>query len=350
MRKIFVILAVAVMGAATQLPAAADATSTPGYCKEKQVFEAKDLPEKIHRRDCDLIGSTIVDEETGIVEPSPVQQSERSEIYTDGTSDMFAVAVDSNGEQIISGVGDKPVKKFHDSKAEPSTTIESNAINYDFETSGDVFTMANAETGECEDDFYRTIHGGEHDTHEWYFNRSTIPTYFSLSNDTVVQRVREGGAHITHGDTDCSTSLTESIGLSYKGDTSTRPNMSKDACAPSGFDGQNTVAFGDRKPHVAATTCSNIVAFSELSESDMEINNDKAEKEFFAMNTKPDTCNSRVDLEGVVTHERGHTFGLDDLDYNNHPKLTMRNAIFSGCSIEMRSLGLGDIKGLNDLY
>jgi hypothetical protein len=181
-------------------------------------------------------------------------------------------------------------------------------------------------------------------------NTSTIPAYFILDNGTVVQRIREGGAHITHGDTDCSTSLTESIGLSYKGSTSARANMNETTCAPSGWDGQNTVDFGNLNPGVAAQTCNRVVTFSELSQSDIRINNDKAETYYFAMNTKPGTCDGRVDLEGIITHERGHTFGLDDLDPASHPKLTMRGSTLTGCSLELRSLGLGDVKGLNDLY
>jgi len=63
----------------------------------------------------------------------------------------------------------------------------------------------------------------------------------------------------------------------------------------------------------------------------------------------PANCNQLYDLEGVATHERGHTFALGDLDHNNHPNLTMRDTSVT-CSVEARSLGRGDIQGLNDRY
>ena len=75
---------------------------------------------------------------------------------------------------------------------------------------------------------------------------------------------------------------------------------------------------------------------------------DQTEGKFFATDSKPATCNNLYDLEGVATHERGHTFGLGDLNTNDHPNLTMRG-IMATCRLEMRSLGKGDIKGLNDL-
>jgi len=69
----------------------------------------------------------------------------------------------------------------------------------------------------------------------------------------------------------------------------------------------------------------------------------------FATDSKPTNCINLADLEGVARYERGHTLGLGDLNTNNHPNLTMREAAFD-CSLEARWLGKGDIKGLNDLY
>jgi hypothetical protein len=66
------------------------------------------------------------------------------------------------------------------------------------------------------------------------------------------------------------------------------------------------------------------VAFSELHESNIRFNSDPTEAKFFATDSKPGTCNNLYDLEGVATHERGHTFGLGDLNTDNHPNLTMR--------------------------
>ena len=35
------------------------------------------------------------------------------------------------------------------------------------------------------------------------------------------------------------------------------------------------------------------------------------QQKFFGTDSKPGTCNNLWDLEGIATHERGHTFGID---------------------------------------
>jgi hypothetical protein len=112
---------------------------------------------------------------------------------------------------------------------------------------------------------------------------------------------------------------------------------------------QNTAGFGPLPASLLAYTCVWWLGAHETTESDMRINPDQNAGKFFATDSKPGTCNNLYDLEGVATHERGHTFGIDDLNTNNHPNLTMRD-IMVICSLEQRFLGKGDIKGLNTLY
>jgi len=88
---------------------------------------------------------------------------------------------------------------------------------------------------------------------------------------------------------------------------------------------------------------------SEVTESDLRFNSNQNEAKFFATDSKPGNCSNLFDLEGIATHERGHTFGLGDINANDHPNLTMRGAA-PACTLELRSLGKGDIQGLNALY
>jgi hypothetical protein len=55
------------------------------------------------------------------------------------------------------------------------------------------------------------------------------------------------------------------------------------------------------------------------------------------------------DLESIVTHEWGHAYGLDDLSSAYHYNLTM-SASVNYCDTRHRTLGLGDYRGLRQLY
>jgi hypothetical protein len=182
----------------------------------------------------------------------------------------------------------------------------------------------------------------------WLFNRLHIPA--NLSFTSTEARIKEGGAHVTKFKTDCAYTPTADIHLAYGGTTDIYSGVQSDACTRT-TDTYNVVDFGDLAPSDVAITCTRLSTIaSELSEADLRFNGNPVEEKFFDSNTKPTTCDSRLDLEGTATHERGHVFGLNDLDPVAHPNLTMRGTKLTGCSLEMRTLGYGDLKGLNDLY
>jgi hypothetical protein len=59
-----------------------------------------------------------------------------------------------------------------------------------------------------------------------------------------------------------------------------------------------------------------------------------------------DSGGHRLDFKSVAVHEVGHAVGLDDLEPNEHPWLTMGGAP----GINGRTLGRGDVDGLLDIY
>ena len=338
------------------LAGAPNAHATPTWCGPETV-QAAELPQTVSPELCDLRGVVVRDGLAGAVVPEPGTGVEAFALRVDGPEDSMAMVTAPDGTVTVLGVGDDPIiapgssaagalTSGSGSPAEPVTAAADPNLDPDVLDPG----SGPIQGDECTDAFYRTIHGGEHDTHKWYMHASSIPGYFGVDNATVIARIREGGAHITHGTTDCSISLQPSLSISYQGTTSKSVQIDNDgSCSAGGGDDQNTVGFGPLPSTLAAVNCWHTVAFSELHESDIRFNEDPSEDKFFATDSKPNTCNNLLDLEGVATHERGHTFGLGDLDADNHPNLTMRKTAFI-CSLEARSLGKGDIKGLNDLY
>lgn len=354
------------------------AEPAPVVCPKGHAVQASELPPVVPIAQCDLAGRVILDEGVGVAVP---ERGFQSEVFVDGGAEAgsFAVTTDPNGNVILSGVGDEPLASATEGEPlgpEPYLEpIDNTTPHYEYtstyyvaagddtDTTLDNSDVTASGTGpggsgdECIDTTRRILGFSESDTHKWFMNKSSIPGYFNVSNDNVLSRVREGGAHITNETTNCNNYHPDfDIHLSYQGDTPADTDMGwvngEFVCWPSGNarDGQNTVAFGNTPQDAEGATCNYRHAYSsgELTESDIRINNDSTEVTFYATNSKPATCDNRVDLEGLVTHERGHTWGLDDIF--GHPDLTMNGVSSGGCTRESRTLGLGDLYGLNDRY
>ncbi len=190
-----------------------------------------------------------------------------------GTEDSFAMETALDGSVTLLGVGDDPIVVPVSSATGALTSGSGSPA--DIVLDPDVLDPGSGpiQGDECTDDFYRLIHGGEHDTHKWYMHASSIPGYFGVDNATVISRIREGGAHITHG-TDCNISLQPSLSISYRGTTSKSVQINNDGTC-SGGDDQNTVGFGSLPSTDVAINCWHTVAFSELHESDIRFNSDQ---------------------------------------------------------------------------
>ncbi len=63
----------------------------------------------------------------------------------------------------------------------------------------------------------------------------------------------------------------------------------------------------------------------------------------------PEGCAARWDLEGTLTHEFGHVFGLGHVPYATHGALTMSDGL-PACSTAARRLGPGDYLPLREHY
>jgi len=203
-------------------------------------------------------------------------------------------------------------------------------------------------TGQCADDYHDAdSEPAWNDSMPWWFNSSSLPNYLGLN--LTVSSLRDATQHIIHADNDCGRSDMVSADASYKGENSNNVNISANAICQSG-DGTSQVGFGDFPPAYLAGTCNwNNMAGTRRVESDLRLNKDD-----FDWTNGADCSGSHSNdwyVEGIATHERGHTWNVVDFP-NGHPNLTMGGAA-GGCPEgpdEKSSLGLGDMRSLELRY
>ena len=80
-------------------------------------------------------------------------------------------------------------------------------------------------------------------------------------------------------------------------------------------------------------------------ESDMKLN----KVEYSWVVNIGGNCAAKYSVEAVATHEFGHAYGLEHVSEGLHGTLTMSPVILP-CQSSEKTLGLGDIRGLEALY
>lgn len=179
-------------------------------------------------------------------------------------------------------------------------------------------------------------------TYDWFFNIGTTPSDNSKTN--VESAIKKGISNITTARNSCGMADAVSATHAYKGHTTKGVQVTATgACGTS--DGQNTVAFGDLPAGVLGVTC---VWYSGSSAVEADIRLNKGDYKWYGV--KPSNCSNRWSVEGVVTHEAGHAFGLAHVAESPHGNLTMSPAMNGPCQSTESTLGKGDVLGLQAKY
>jgi Matrixin len=110
-----------------------------------------------------------------------------------------------------------------------------------------------------------------------------------------------------------------------------------------GNDGVNVVGWGTLPNGYLAITCIYFVS-GQVVNADVMLS-----KRYAWFLSRPAGCQNTYDLQSVLTHEQGHTFGLSHVDPTAHRTETMATLI-GPCDISKRQLGRGDYAGLVRLY
>ena len=272
--------------------------------------------------ECNLRGKQIRDANL-ILRVGPEGSAASAEMLTPRGAEHFSVLTDVDGSVLLEDVGDE-------TQGNPD-------FNETYAQDSDGGSVENS-PHPCWDPEYIMEDWKETDPHQWYLNASTIPQV--LDQAGAISAIRDGYQNITFVNNDCGKSDVMPGNASYQGTTSRRAT----ACSSGQYDGYNVVDFGPLPGSGVALNCIYTAVWWELTESDIRLDNE------FTWTLNPgSSCFGKYDVESVVTHEVGHTFGLRDLDPNTHKRLTMSGAAWR-CTEAHRTLGLGDVDGLDLKY
>ncbi len=286
----------------------------PLPCDASVPIEAETLPVVIPPEVCDLVGATLLDNGVGAVVPG-----EGEGVYTQSHSEAgvqeFAIEVDLEGVVTLRFVGDEEVT--------PSRRA---------------WLAAN---GPCKDGSNNPVGYKAKKAYGWFLNEGSVPA--ALGADKVKKAALLAVKSIVKAQNDCD--LRSKLGAkdSYKGTTETVANFQDGVCQSP--DGTSVVDFGPIERY--GDSCAWYFVedgHDKLAESDIRMNPDRD----WTFKPGAASCKNRLDVQGLLTHEMGHVFGLGHVG-QDHGALTMAE-LLPLCSLGPRSLGLGDIKGLRKLY
>ena len=202
---------------------------------------------------------------------------------------------------------------------------------------------------QCDADNRSDINLRESDVWDWEFYRNSTPS--SMTEDAALTQLQQGVSHIAEANNECGRGDNVSARRDYIGNSGGRgADMSSTAC--DGYDDRDThnvVEWGslsDADTQVLAKACYWYVFVTgpdEMVEGDIRFDNTNN----WAASIP--SCSGAFDVEGIMTHESGHIFGLKDLYGDSAANLTMYGHV-DQCSGKYRTLGKGDLNSLETLY
>ncbi|WP_405621904.1 matrixin family metalloprotease [Streptomyces sp. NBC_01511] len=197
----------------------------------------------------------------------------------------------------------------------------------------------------CSDSTYKITPWEMMNAYEWYVGDGGMPGGLSL---TAAQTAfADAINNITGGYNNCGISDTIDANSYYKGRTSYESDInSSNQCTAR--DKKSTWDAGNLAAGTLAVNCTWYTTTSSGSttyslEGDVRYNT----TDFNFTNSPTASCSNKWDVRAVGTHEAGHAFGLDHAP--GAPTQTMYYAI-DECDTSYRTLGKGDMKGLEYLY
>ena len=285
----------------------------------KETIDARALPAAVVTPErCPVAGREIRDGGVGSAVP-PAGESVHAEVLTKTGAEELEIGRREDG------------------------TVELAFVGEDAEASGGHLARSGS-PGECSDPEY--THGQRRVPEDapirYEINRASTPS--ELRTGDAVNAIRRAGARIANTKSNCRMGDRVPAGLVYEGKTGQGANVDGFSCE--GNDGNSVGAFGDLPSGILAVTCNwgrfdnTIASYIKINEQDVR----------WTTSPGSPSCRGMYDLEGVVTHERGHTFSVGHVSETEHGNLTMSTNINGACQMAERSLGRGGVLGLGRKY
>lgn len=323
-------LALAVLAVTTfaSTPAAQTADGVLEACGPgKQEIDARALPAVVEPGECPAGGRRISDGVVASAVPPPGRSVYAEVLTTAGAQELSvrrlpdgAIELDHVGEEFL---GDEPEAS--------ATEGSSRAVDRE-----GCYSAAHTNLD------YKVV-----DQTTYNFNASTTPR--SLSRREAGNAIQRAARNVFDTRNGCRMGDHVPATAKYGGQTGAAAHVG-DLCGQN--DGRSVVAFGNLKTGTPAAACTISEVrpnydYDQVLSADIRIN-----RSDYRWTTAPNvrTCSRAYDVEGVLTHEWGHVFGLGHVPEDGSRNLTMSPVINGPCQGSERSLGRGDVLGLDGKY
>lgn len=318
--------AVVLVAAFARTPAAQTGAQVLEACeRDEPEIKASALPDVVEPARCPVGGRQIVDGPVASLVP-PAGRAVYAEVLTTSGAQELGVRRLRGGAVELTHVGDESVAGPED----PTVTDLSRASIRE-----GCFDLANTDLD------HKVI-----ETRTYGFRISTTPR--TLRRLAARNAILRGAANVYDTRSNCRLGDRVPVAMRYGGQTRAPAHVGDGLCGLD--DGRSVVAFGDLKSGVLAAACTisrGSPGYDEVVSADIKIN-----RADFRWTTAPDSrsCRRAYDVEAVMTHEWGHVFGLGHVPEGNHRNLTMSPTINGTCQASERTLGRGDVLGLDGKY
>ena len=289
--------------------AATAVLAAPAWCVPGGRVAAAALPARLAAGTCEADGVTIADGPASVVLPERGTGVAASVLTTTGAH-VLRVARAADGSVTIER--DLPAALAPEASAQAAASA----------CSSSAFVKLGYRVGT---------------TYRWRYNAANAPANVRAGALTALKAATSA---ITNGNDGCGIAGKPRVGHAFAGTTAAAPGVSASGgCGVA--DRTSVTGWKSLTSGALAVTCTRWAGTGNVvTESDAALNTR------YAWVTGTAACSNALDLQGVVTHERGHTFGLGhapDADLTMYPSLPY-------CDPKWRTLGRGDLLGLFSIY